>query len=108
MRCRHLGLEGVVLQLLGKVVLAGATAFDLHKVRRRKHRAHQGQVQQIRAVVTGGHHAHGDADACFAGFVDGYDVARSHQVVAFVREIDGELLRIGDQRGDLHRKVRLV
>ena len=106
MRCGDLVFERFVLQLFAKVVFAGATALDLHKLGRRKHRAHQRKVEQVGAVVTGGHHAHGDAHAGFAGLVGGQAVGRAQQRV--VGEIDGELLRICDAGRDLHGKVRLV
>ena len=103
MGCGHLGFERFVLQLFAKVVLAGAPAFDLHKLRWRKHWAHQGQVEQIGAVVAGGHHAHGDANAGFAGFIGCQPIGRAQQVV--VGEVDCELLRLGNEGSDLHRKV---
>ena len=106
MRRADLGFEGFVLQLLPKIVFAGAAAFDLHELGRRKHRSHECEVEQIGAVVAGGHHAHGHTHAGFAGLVSGQAVGRAEQVV--VGEIDGELLRVRDAGSDLDGEVGLV
>jgi hypothetical protein len=74
-------------------VLARAAPLDLDEVGGRKDRAHQAQVEDVGAVVAGGHHADGDADAGLAGLVGGQEVGRAEQVV--VGEVDGELLRVG-------------
>ena len=106
---RRLGdvvLEVLVEELLQKVVGAGAAPLDLDEVRGREDRAKQPEVQDIRAVVARGHHADGDAYAGLAGLVGGNEVARPQQVV--VGEVDGELLRVGDLRRDLHGEVGLV
>ena len=64
------------------------------------------EVQDVRAVVAGGHHADRDADARLAGLVGRQEVGRAKQVV--VGEIDGELLGVVDLRGDLHGEIGLV
>ena len=59
-----------------------------------------------RQVVTGGHHADCDADPRLAGLVGVEEIGRAEQIV--VGEIDRVLLRIGNQRSDLHREIGLV
>ena len=49
-------------------------ALDLHKVRGREDGAKEAEVQDIGAVVTGGHHADGYADPRLAGPVGGEEV----------------------------------
>jgi hypothetical protein len=81
----------VVEELLAEVVLAGAAALDLDEVGGREDGADQAEVEDVRAVVAGGHHADGDADAGLAGLVGGEEVGRAEQVV--VGEVDRVLLR---------------
>ena len=85
---------------------ACATALDLDEVGRREDRPEHSEVENIGAIVTGGHHADGDADARLAGLVGGNEVAGAKQVV--VGEIDREFLGIGNLRGNLHGEVRLI
>ncbi|WP_297927298.1 hypothetical protein, partial [Metallibacterium sp.] len=99
-------LDGVVEQFVAKIVGARAAAFDLDEIGGREDRPQQSDVEDVGAVVAGGHHAHGDAHARLAGLVGGDEVAAAQQLV--VGEVDAELLRIGDLRGDLHREIRLV
>jgi hypothetical protein len=54
----------------------------------------------FKAVVTGGHHSHGDTDTRFARLVVGIEVCGPHQPVA--AEVPGELLGVGDVAGDLY------
>src|SRR5277367_144855 len=84
----------------------GAASLDLDKVRGRKNRTEETEVEDVRAVVARGHHADCHANPRFAGFVAGQEVARAEQVV--IAEVDGELLGVGYLGGDLHGKVRLV
>jgi hypothetical protein len=98
--------EGVVEELLAEVMLARAAPLDLDEVGGREDGAEQAEVEDVGAVVAGGHHADGDADPRLAGLVGGDEVARAEQVV--VGEVDGELLGVGDLGGDLHGKVGLV
>ena len=102
----HACLQAVVEELLAEVVLARAAAFDLDEVGRRKDRAEEAEVENVCAVVAGGHHADGHADAGLAGLVGGEKVGRAEQIV--VGEVDGELLGVGNLRSDLHGEVGLV
>ena len=102
----HAFLEAVVEELLEEVVLAGAASLDLDEVGGREDRAEEAEVEDVGAVVAGGHHADRHADARLAGLVGGDEVAGAEQVV--VGEVDGELLGVGDLRGDLHGEVGLV
>ena len=104
--CLTLFLDAVVEELLTEVVLARAAAFDLDEVGGREDRAEEAEIQDVRAVVAGGHHADGHADPGLAGLVGREEVGRAEQVV--VGEVDGELLGVGDLRGDLHGEVGLV
>ena len=104
--CCDAVLDAVVEELFAEVVLAGAAPLDLDEVGRREDRAEEAEVEDVRAVVAGGHHADGDADARLAGLVGGDEVGRAEQVV--VGEVDGELLGVGNLRGDLHGEVGLV
>ena len=101
-----LSLIAVVEELLAEIVLARAAPLDLDEIGRREDRAEQAEVQNVRAIVAGGHHADGDADARLAGLVGGNEIGRTEQVV--VREIDGVLLRAIDLRGHLDGEVGLV
>ena len=85
---------------------AGATALDLDEIRRRENRTEEAEIEDVRAVVAGRHHADRDAHPCLAGLVSGDEVARTEQVV--VAEVDGELLGIRNLRRDLDCKIRLV
>ena len=96
----------LVEELLEEVVLAGAAPLDLDEIGRRKNRAEQAEVEDVRAVVAGRHHADGDANAGLAGLVGWNEIGRAEQVV--VGEIDRELLGIGNLRRDLHGEVGLV
>ncbi len=102
----HAFFNGVVEKQLAEVVPARATSLDLDEVGRRKNRPEQAEIENVRAVIAGGHHAHGDADARLAGFVSRDEVGRAEQVV--VGEVDGELLGVLNLRGDLHGEVGLV
>ena len=106
LRLRDAILEAVIEKLFEEVVLARAAPLDLDEVGRREDRAEQAEVEDVRAVVAGGHHADRHADAGLAGLVSGQEVGRAEQVV--VGEVDGELLGVGDLRGDLHGEVGLV
>ena len=76
------------------------------KIGRREDGAKEAEVEEVRAIVAGGHHADGDANAGLAGFVGGDEVGGAEQVV--VGEIEGVLLRTVHLRGDLHGKVGTV
>ena len=105
-RVLHAVLEALVKELFQKVMLAGAAAFDLDEVGGLEDRAEQSEVEQVGAVVAGGHHADRHADPSLAGLVGREEVARTEQVV--VAEVDRELLGIGNLAGDLDCEVRLV
>ena len=64
-------LEVFVEELLAEVVLPRAAAFDLDEIGGREDRAEQAEIEDVRAIVAGGHHADGDADAGLAGLVGG-------------------------------------
>src|SRR5690606_25784477 len=96
----------VVKGLLAKIVLACSAALDLDEVGGRKDGAKQAEIEDVGAVVAGGHHAHGHTDPRLAGFVGRDEVSRAEQVV--VGEIDCELLGICNRGRDLYGKVRLV
>ncbi len=100
------GLQVLVEELVGEVVFPGAAPLDLDEVGGRKNGAEETEVENVRAVVAGGHHADGNADAGFAGFVGFEEVGGTEELV--VGEIDGELLRVGNPRGDLNGEVGLV
>src|SRR3970040_615417 len=102
----HAFLAAVVEEQLEEIVLAGTAALDLDEVGGREDRTEETEVEDVGAVVAGGHHANRDTDACLAGLVGGQEIARAEQVV--VAEVDGELLRIGYLGGDLDGEVRLI
>ncbi len=87
-------------------MLARAAPLDLDEIGGREDRPEEAEVEDVGAVVAGGHHAHRHAHARLAGLVGGQEVGRAEQVV--VGEVDGELLGVGDLRGDLHGEVGLV
>ena len=82
---------------------SSASAFDLDKIGGRKNGAEETNVENIRAVVAGGHHANGDADTSLACFVGVKNIGGTEKIV--VGKVDGELLCIGNLRGHLHGKV---
>ena len=86
-------LDRFVEELIAEVVLPGAAPFDLDEIGRGEDRSEEAKVQDVRAVVAGGHHADRHADAGFAGFIGGDEVGGPEQVV--VGEVDGELLGVG-------------
>ena len=98
---RDTGQSRRVADFLVEAVLARAASLDLNEVGRREHRAHEGEVEDVRAVVAGGHHADGDADARLAGLVGVEEVCGAEQVV--VGEVDGVLLGDGPLLG--HKPV---
>lgn len=99
-------LGAVVEELLPKIVFAGAASLDLNEIGGRKDRTEETEVEDVGAIVAGGHHADRDADTRLAGLVGGDEIARAEQVV--VAEVDGELLSVGYLGGHLYREVRLV
>ena len=82
---------------------AGAAPLDLDEIGGREDGAEQAKIQNIGAVIAGGHHAHRDADTGLAGPIAGPEVGRTQQVV--VGEVDGAILCICDLRGHLHGEV---
>ena len=54
---------------------ACAAAFDLDEVGGGEDGAEQSDVENVRAVVAGGHHADGDADAGFGSMILRVEVA---------------------------------
>ena len=66
----------------------GTPSFDLDKVRWGEDRTEKTEVENIWAIVAGGHHADGDAYAHFAGLVGGDEIGRAEQIV--VGEVDCE------------------
>src|SRR5712691_898452 len=98
--------EAVVEELFEEVVLTGAAPLDLDEVGRGKDGAEEAEIEDVGAIVAGGHHANRHADARLAGLVSGQEVGRTEQVV--VGEVDAELLGVGDLRGDLHGEIGLV
>ena len=96
----------VVGKLFREVMLAGTTSLDLDEIGGRENGAEQAEIEDVGAVVTGGHHAHRHADAGLAGAVFRQKIARTEQVV--VGEVDGELLGLLYLGGDLDGKVGLV
>ena len=111
LECGLLGPDDALRQarierLVEEAVLPSAAPLDLDEVGGGEDRPEQTEIQDVRAVVAGGHHADGDADPRFARPVGGEEVARAHQVV--VGEVDGELLGVRDLRRDLHGEVRLI
>ena len=63
------GFQRVVKKQVKKVVLTGAPPFDLDKVGWRKNGTEEADIENVGAVVAGGHHADGDANPRLAGFV---------------------------------------
>ena len=82
---------------------ARAAALDLDEVRGREDGAEEADVEDVRAVVARGHHAHGHARARLARAVVGQEGARAEQPV--VGEIDGVALRVRHAGGDLHGEI---
>ena len=72
------------MQIFRKFIGARAASLDLDKIGRREDRTHQTEIQNIFAIVAGGHHANGHTHAGFAGFVGLDEICRTAQVV--VRE----------------------
>ena len=62
-------------------MLAGAAPLDLDEVGRREDRSKQTEIEDVGAIVAGGHHANRHADARLAGLVGGQEVGRTEQVV---------------------------
>src|SRR5947199_4032094 len=56
----------LVEKLLAEIVFARTASLDLDKICWRKDRPEQAEVQNIRAIVAGCHHADGDAYPCLA------------------------------------------
>lgn len=75
-------------------MFAGATAFNLDKIGRRKDRPEQAKIEQIRAIVASGHHTDRDANTRFTGFISRQKVSRAEQVI--IGKVDSELLSIGN------------
>ena len=93
-------------ELVEEIVPAGAAPLHLDEVGRREYRSKKTEIEDVGAIVAGGHHANRNADPRLAGLVSGQEVGRTEQVV--VGEIDGELLGVGYLRGDLYGEVGLV
>jgi len=98
--------ESLIEKLFKEVVFAGAAALDLDEVSGREDGAEKAEVEDVGAILAGGHHAYSDADACPAGTVGRKEIGGPEEVV--VTEVDGELLGIGDGRGDLDGEIGVV
>ena len=72
------------------------TTLNLDKISGRKNRAHQAEIQDIRAIVTGCHHAHRHANPGFAGSVHRIEITGTTEVI--IGKVDGHLLCIRNQR----------
>src|SRR5690606_18849096 len=99
-------LQIIVENIRSKVVQTRAAPLHLNELGGREDRTHETEVENVFAIVTGGHHAHGDTDARLAGAVCVDEVGRAEQIV--VREVYRELLCAGDAAGDLHGEIGLV
>ena len=105
-RLDDVGCQRGVEELVAEAVFARTAPFDLDEIGGRENRAQEAEVEEVRAVVAGGHHADGDADASFAGEIFRREVTGTEQIV--IGKVDGELLGIGHLRRDLHGEVGLV
>ena len=85
---------------------ARAAALDLHKVGGQEDGAHKAQVEQVLAVITGGHHTHRHAHARAAAGVGGQKARFAVKVV--VGKLHSHVLRAGDKGRDLHGKIGIV
>ncbi len=85
---------------------AGAAALDLNEVGGGEDGAHHAEIEDVLAIVAGGHHADGDADAGSGAGVGIEKAGLAFEVV--VGEIDGETLGAVDIGGDLDGKVGVV
>ncbi len=70
-------------------MFACTTAFNLHKIRMaRKYRTHEGDIENIRAIINCGHHADRDAYPRFAARIAFQEVGRTHQII--IGKVDGD------------------
>ncbi len=106
LRWAEVFFETGIGKLFRKVMLARAASLDLDEIGGRKDRAEHAEIEKVGAVVAGGHHTHGDADAGFAGTVRRLKITGAEQVV--VGEIDGELLGVRYPGSDLNGEIGLV
>ena len=102
----EVGFVGHVVKFFKKAVLARAASLDLNEVRGGKDGSEESEVEDVGAVVSGGHHADGHADAGLAGLVRGQEVCRAEQTI--VGEVDGHLLGVIDLGRNLCREVGLI
>ena len=94
---------------IGKGVFPRAASLDLDKILRREDRTHEAEVENVFAVVAGGHHSDGDANAGFGRLVTGeVGVEPAVAVEVVVGEGEGHLLGQVDTAGDLAGKVGIV
>ena len=64
-----------------EIVLACAASLDLDEVGGRKDRAEETEIEDVGAVVAGGHHADGHADTRLAGLVGWEEVAEPSRLL---------------------------
>ncbi len=87
-------------------MLACAVSLDLDKVSGREDRSHERQVENIRAVIAGRHHADCHRHAGFTRPVALDKVCRTREIV--IGEVDRELLPVGYPGRHLHGKIGLI
>jgi hypothetical protein len=83
-----------------------APALYLDKISWGKNGTHQTEVEDIGAIVSGGHHAYGYADPRFTGNIGAFKISGTGKPV--VGKIDGELLGVAYPGTDLNGKIGVV
>jgi hypothetical protein len=93
-------------ELLAEVVWPSTATFDLNEIGWREDGAEKAEVQDIRTIVTGGHHTDRYTDTGFARLVSGNEIRGTEQGV--ICKIDGVLRGAINLRRDLHSEVGLI
>src|SRR3989344_3953446 len=92
--------------LMRESVFSSTAPLNLNEISRREYGAHQSNIQYVFTVVACGHHPNCYANSRFAGAVSLQELCVPVKVI--ISKTYSKALRIGNVRGNLHSKIRII